>query len=128
MSNKQGYFLTFSASDSSWLNKSGGFLILFSWLSFSESISISTLLNLSFKELYVDFFRFFKKHAVENYLRLEKSLILDVIFVLKSNFFDSKTAITERWNNDKTTIRMIWRYLMIFTLTIFNNYPSHALR
>ena len=49
LSNRQGYFLTFSASDSSWLNKSGGFLNLFSWLLYSESISISILLNLSFK-------------------------------------------------------------------------------
>ena len=31
------------------LNKSGGFLNLFSWLLYSESISISILLNLSFK-------------------------------------------------------------------------------
>ena len=41
----QGYFLKFSASDSSWLDRSGGFLILFSWLSFSEPISIYILLN-----------------------------------------------------------------------------------
>ena len=44
-SNMQGYFLKFSVSDSSWLDRSGGLLILFSWLSFSEPISIYILLN-----------------------------------------------------------------------------------
>ena len=45
LSKRQRYLLTFLASDSSWLNKSGGFLIFFSRLSFSESISISILIN-----------------------------------------------------------------------------------
>ena len=46
---RQGYFFTFSASDSSWL-ESGGFLNSF-WLTlFSELILISILLKLSFKE------------------------------------------------------------------------------
>ena len=44
------FFFTFSVTDSFWFNKSGGFLILFSWLSFSESISTSILLILSFKK------------------------------------------------------------------------------
>ena len=46
LSKRQRYLLTFLASDSSWLNKSGGFLFFFSRLSFSESISISILINL----------------------------------------------------------------------------------
>ena len=40
LSNRQGYFFTFSASDSSWLESGGffgGFLILFSWLYFLSS-------------------------------------------------------------------------------------------
>ena len=106
-------FYTFSASNSSWLKKSWGFLILFSWLSFSESISISIWLN-----LYVDFFHFFKKHDEKNHLRHEMSTSVAVSVVLKSNFFDFKTTLTERWNNDKTTLRTIWRYLLMFTLTI----------
>ena len=36
-------------------------------------------------------------------------------------------TITERWNKDKTTIRTIWRYLLMFTLTIANDYPLYAL-
>ena len=49
LSNNVGYFLNFVASDSCCVEKSGGFKILVSWLSFSESIFISILLNLSFK-------------------------------------------------------------------------------
>ena len=70
---------------------------------------------------------FFKKHAEENHLMHETSLIVAVIVVLKSKFFDFKTRITERWNNDMTTIRTIWRYLLMFTITIGNDYPLYGL-
>ena len=55
--------------------------------------------------LYVDFFHLLKKHAEENDLMHETSPTIVVIVVLKSKN------------------RMIWRYLLIFTLTIANDYP-----
>ena len=69
----------------------------------------------------------FKKHVEQNYLRHETSLIVAVIVILKSISFYFKTTITERWNNDKTTIRTIWRYLLMFILTIAKDYSSYAL-
>ena len=58
---------------------------------------------------------------LENHLRYETSPIVAVIVVLKSKFFDFKTTIPERRNKAKTTIRMIRRYLSMFTLTIIHN-------
>ena len=63
LSNRQGYFLTFSAIYSSWLNKGGGLLNLFSWLSFSQSILISFLLH---PRALRRFFHFFKKILQKN--------------------------------------------------------------
>ena len=54
------------------------------------------------------------------------SLIVAVIVVWESKFWGFKTTITERWNNSKTMIRTISRYLLMFTLTIAKDYPSYT--
>ena len=37
--------------------------------------------------------------------------------------FDFKTTIIERWSNVETTIRTIYKYLLMLTLTIVNDLP-----
>ena len=81
LSDRQGYFLTFSTNDFYWLNKGGGLLILFSWLSFSQSLLIFFFFCYIL-ELYVDFFHFFKKNAEEKHLAHEMSRIVAVIAVV----------------------------------------------
>ena len=77
------------ASDSSWVKKSGGFLILVRWLSFSEFISISILLNLSFK-VRLSPSKKKKFYFNENTFKLMKNdfyFILKVFFVFKILIF-----------------------------------------
>ena len=126
--NRQGYFFTFSASNFSWLKESGGFLNVLIWFSFCGSILISILLNLSFKKYsFMQIFFTFSKTCQRKSPEAWNVTSPCCDIVLKSNFLDFKITITERWNKDKTTIRTIWRYLLMLTVTIAKDYPSYAL-
>lgn len=93
------FFICLASSFSS-LIESGGFLILFSWLSFSESKLIFIFFVEFFfliRNICTVLFHLFTKHAKKKkHLMYEPPPIVVVIVILKSKLFDFRTTTAKR--------------------------------